>query len=148
MSAGSSEVGSPLGGGGAKSAASMTCFLSCVALHSLVTGLILIAQPDALMDWAGWGGMRSPFFPAQGGVFHVLMAVLYGRAARRVRERSLLVPYIVFVKVTAAVFLLSYYCFVEQIPLILASGLFDGGIAAVLAFARRPGRPAAARRIR
>jgi hypothetical protein len=115
-------------------------------LHSLLTGIVLIVQPDAFMRWAGWGVVRLSFFAAQGGVFHVLVVALYLRAARRVPERRVLVPYIVFVKTAAAVFLISYYLFVEELPLILAAGLFDGSVAVVLTEMRRRGRRTAARR--
>jgi hypothetical protein len=156
MATASSEVGPPPGDvvaaslmardGGEPLVVPQTIVLYGVALHSLLTGIVLIVQPDAFMRWAGWGVVRLSFFAAQGGVFHVLVVALYLRAARRVPERRVLVPYIVFVKTAAAVFLISYYLFVEELPLILAAGLFDGSVAVVLTEMRRRGRRTAARR--
>jgi hypothetical protein len=156
MTAGSPEVGSPprdvtrkslmARDGGEAIAVLQTIVLFGVALHSLLTGIILIVQPDAFMRWAGWGVARPSFFAAQGGVFHVLVVALYLRAARRVPERRVLVPYIVFVKTAAAVFLISYYLCVEELLLILAAGLFDGSVAVVLTVMRRRTNRVAARR--
>jgi len=157
MAAGSSEVGPAPGNvvaespslrdDGGAAVVLQTIVLFGVALHSLLTGIVLIVQPEAFMRWAGWGGIRPSFFAAQGGVFHMLVVTLYLRAARRVPERRVLVPYIVFVKTAAAAFLISYYLCVEGLPLILAAGLFDGCVAVVLAAMRRRERRAAARRV-
>ncbi|MBK7702241.1 MAG: hypothetical protein IPI34_04755 [bacterium] len=131
--------------GGEGAGALRALVLYGIALHSLLTGIVLIVQPDAFMLWAGWGAPRPSFFAAQGGVFHVLMVALYLRAARRSRDRDALIPYILFVKTTAAAFLLSYYLFVEGTPLILAAGLFDGSVAVLLAAMRRRERRGATR---
>lgn len=156
MATGSSAVGPPpddvttapltARGGGDTFVVLQTIVLFGVALHSLLTGLFLIVQPDAFMRWAGWGVARPSFFAAQGGVFHVLVVALYLRAARRVPERRVLVPYIVLVKTAAAVFLITYYLCVQGFPLILAAGLFDGSVAVVLTVLRRRANRAAARR--
>ncbi|MDO9694195.1 MAG: hypothetical protein Q7W56_05655 [Candidatus Latescibacteria bacterium] len=138
------SVGFPLVGGEGVGAL-QSLVLYGIALHSLLTGIVLIVQPDAFMRWAGWGELRPSFFAAQGGVFHVLMVALYLRAARRSRERDTLIPYILIVKTAAAAFLLSYYLFVQGFPLILAAGLFDGGVAALLAAMRRRERRQATR---
>ncbi len=155
MATGSSAVGPPpddvttaplTARGGDAIVVLQSVVLFGVALHSLLTGLVLIVQPDAFMRWAGWGVARPSFFAAQGGVFHVLAVALYLRAARRVPERRVLVPYVVFVKTSAAVFLISYYLCVQALPLILAAGLFDGSVAVVLTVLRRRAGRAAARK--
>ena len=155
MATGSSAVGPPpddvttaplTARGGDAIVVLQSVVLFGVALHSLLTGLVLIVQPDAFMRWAGWGVARPSFFAAQGGVFHVLVVALYLRAARRVPERRVLVPYIVFVKTAAAVFLITYYLCVQGFPLILAAGLFDGSVAVVLTVLRRRAGRAAARK--
>lgn len=156
MAAGSSEVGPPpdddtaaspmARGGGEAPVVLQSVVLYGVALHSLLTGLVLIVQPDAFMRWAGWDVARPSFFAAQGGVFHLLVVALYLRAARRVPERRALIPYIVLVKTAAAVFLITYYLCVQGLPLILAAGLFDGSVASVLTVTRRRASRAAARR--
>jgi hypothetical protein len=108
------------------------CLLWCTALHSLATGIGLLLQPTALLTWGGWGRIAEPFFAAQGGVFHVLMSVLYVFAAWRGREQRALLVYIVFVKITAALFLLLYYFLVTPIWLVLVSGVIDGAIGVAL----------------
>jgi hypothetical protein len=111
------------------------------ALHSFFTGAMLVLQPAALLRWSGFTLPVEAFFPAQGGVFHILMAVLYGAAARRRSLRVSVSGFIVFVKGSAAVFLLAYYLFVSPIWLVLLSGIGDGFIAIVLAyFSREEGR--------
>lgn len=110
-----------------------------IALHSFLTGLGLMLQPDALIAFGGWKPIHEAFFPAQGGVFHMLMAVLYARAAGRQDLRPALLPFILLVKYSAAVFLLGYYVFVHPVWLVLLSGLFDGAMAVTLTLLlRRP----------
>lgn len=111
-----------------------------IAAHSLLTGVGLLLQPGWLIAFGGWRPLSDPFFPAQGGIFHVLMAVLYGLAARRAETRSFLLPFIVFVKAAAAVFLVSYYLAVEQVWLVLLSGLLDGAMAVLVFLVHRDRR--------
>ncbi len=106
--------------------------LYLIALHSFFTGVGLVLQPEELIHWGGWGDIAQPFFAAQGGVFHILMAMLYVVAARRDEARTVLVPYIVFVKIAAAVFLLIYFLCVQPIWLVLVSGFADGIMGAAL----------------
>jgi hypothetical protein len=110
----------------------LRALLYLVALHSFFTGLGLVLQPEELIRWGGWGDVSQPFFAAQGGVFHILMAVLYAIAARRDEQRAVLVPYIVFVKIAAAVFLLIYYLCLQPVWLVLVSGIADAAMAAAL----------------
>lgn len=112
--------------------------LAGIALHSFLTGLGLLLQPASLIAWAGWTAVAEPFFPAQGGVFHILMAVLYAVAARRSGARRVLLPFIVFVKAAAAVFLLAYYLFVDVVWIVLCSGLLDGAFAIAVAWLGLP----------
>jgi hypothetical protein len=113
--------------------------LYLIALHSLLTGVGLILQPDFLLQWGGWGDVAQTFFPAQGGVFHILMGLLYALAARRERDRIVLLPYIIIVKFSAAAFLLLYFAFVEAIWLVLASGAGDAAMAVLLLLLKTPG---------
>lgn len=108
--------------------------LLLAAIHSFATGVGLILQPASLLYWGGWGSIDQHFFPAQGGVFHILMAGLYVLAFRSADARAMLLPFIVFVKTTAAVFLLFYYAFFEPIWMVLASAVVDGVFAAVLLY--------------
>jgi hypothetical protein len=106
--------------------------LYAIALHSFLTGVGLLLQPAGLIAWGGWPEITDPFFPAQGGVFHVLMALLYALAARRAEALRLLLPFIVTVKFAAAVFLVGYYLCIQPVWLVLASGLLDGAMGAAL----------------
>lgn len=110
----------------------LSIVLYLIALHSLLTGIGLILQPDFLLRWGGWGDVAQTFFPAQGGVFHLLMALLYAQAARRERDRSVLLPFIIIVKFSAATFLLLYVALFEMIWLVLLSGAGDAVMAVLL----------------
>ena len=55
----------------------LSTVLGLVAIHSLAMGLTLIAQPAVLMEFLGFSPDCERFFPAQGGVFHLLMFVVY-----------------------------------------------------------------------
>jgi len=103
-----------------------------IALHSFLTGIGLLLQPDFLIAWGGWAEVTEPFFPAQGGIFHILMALLYAKAARPGPERQWLLSFIVIVKITAAVFLLGYFFLVHPIWVVLVSGVLDGAMALTL----------------
>jgi hypothetical protein len=114
--------------------------LLAAAAHSCATGVGLLLQPEWLLVWGGWRSPCEPFFPAQGGVFHVLMAGLYLHAATSARRRWLLLPFIAVVKVTATVFLTSYVLFVKNIWMVSLSAAVDGLFAAafVLLWYARP----------
>lgn len=111
------------------------------AIHSLFTGIGLLLQPTWLLTWGGWRAPVEPFFPAQGGVFHILMALLYLYAASNRRRMHILLPFIVTVKATATVFLAAYVFAVQWIWMVAASAVFDGLLAAVLfLLSSMPGR--------
>lgn len=110
----------------------LRALLYFVALHSFFTGIGLLLQPEQLIRWGGWDAVSQPFFAAQGGVFHILMAVLYAIAAHRDEHRAVLLPFIIFVKITAAAFLLIYYLCVQPIWLVLVSGIADAMMATAL----------------
>lgn len=114
--------------------------LTLMALHSFLTGVGLLAQPDFLLRWGGWGEVRQAFFPAQGGVFHMLMAVLYVKALRPGSARTVLLRFIILVKAVAALFLLTYYVAVESIWLVALSGVGDGVMAMMVWFFGRKER--------
>ncbi|MBR9975656.1 MAG: hypothetical protein KFF77_08745 [Bacteroidetes bacterium] len=115
----------------------LSLVLHGVALHSFLTGLGLLLQPVFLIDWAGWKPVTEPFFPAQGGVFHMLMAALYVKAALREETRPVLIPFIIIVKSVAAVFLLAYHFFFAPVWIVFLSGLADGAMAITVALLAR-----------
>jgi hypothetical protein len=106
--------------------------LLLMALHSFFTGVGLMVQPDFLLRWGGWGEVQQTFFPAQGGVFHILMAVLYIMAAQQGSARTLLLRFTILVKSVAALFLLSYYACVEAVWLVAVSGVGDALMAVLV----------------
>ena len=109
-----------------------------VAVHSILMGLALIFQPAILMEWSGFKSGYERFFPAQGGVFHLLMAVAYSLGATDSRKYHFLIVFSVIVKAVATVFLIVYCITVEFKWIILASGIGDGvmGTSIFIAFRR------------
>ncbi|MBE0644340.1 MAG: hypothetical protein IH600_09700 [Bacteroidetes bacterium] len=119
-------------------------FISLVLLtasvHSMCTGIGLILHPDWLLLWGGWHMVTEPFFPVQGGLFHVLMALLYLYARSSDAARVILLPYIIVVKAVATGFLFLYAATVEWIWMVAASGFLDGLFAVALFVLWRAGR--------
>ena len=112
--------------------------LCLVAVHSILMGLALIFQPAILMEWSGFKSGYERFFPAQGGVFHLLMAVAYLLGATDSRKYHFLIVFSVIVKAVATVFLIVYCITVEFKWIILVSGIGDGvmGMSIFIAFRR------------
>lgn len=99
--------------------------LGLVAVHSMVMGLVLIIQPPLLMDVSGFGGDYEHFFPAQGGVFHLLMSVAYLTGAANIEKYRYFIVFAIFVKAVATLFLLMY-CFTAEFKwIVLLSGIAD-----------------------
>lgn len=108
--------------------------LVLAALHSAGVGLGLILHPSSVLVWLGYAPVNEPFFPTQGGVFHLVMAMGYGMAAHDLVRHRCLVVFAVAVKTIAFVFLLVYWLFVSSLPIVLLSGIGDGLLAAALAW--------------
>jgi len=111
--------------------------LMLTAIHSFFVGLGLIIQLPDLMILFGFDHIQQPFFPAQGGVFHIIMAAAYFIAARKPESNSPLIAFIIGVKITAALFLFLYFVFIQKIWMILFSGLGDGIMAILILTAYR-----------
>jgi hypothetical protein len=103
----------------------LSIFLCLVAAHSFTVGILLVIQPPALMALMGFGVIQQPFFPCQGGVFHVIMAIAYVYGAMDIRKNKNLIIYAIIVKMAAAGFLFSYYYFMERLMVIFLSGAVD-----------------------
>ena len=104
----------------------LSTVLWLVAFHSLVMGLILITQPAILMRFVGFGSDCERFFPAQGGVFHLLMLVIYLMGAIHIEKYYNFIVFSIFVKAVAT-FFLTIYCFAVEFKwIILLSGIADG----------------------
>ena len=95
------------------------------AIHSFIVGLGLIIQHPEIMKFFGFNHCMECFFPAQGGVFHIVMSFGYTLAAVNSDRFYCLVFFSIIVKLCATVFLFTYYITVESIWMILASGVQD-----------------------
>ena len=103
----------------------LSATLCLVAAHSLAMSLVLITQPAFLMALSGFSGNYEHFFPTQGGVFHLLMSVVYLLGAVNIEKYHHFIVFSIFVK-TVATFFLIFYCFaVEFIWIVLLSGIAD-----------------------
>lgn len=99
--------------------------LLLVAFHSLLIGLVLIAQPAFLIRFAGFSLDGESFFAAQGGAFHILMAVAYLMGALNIEKYFSFIVFSIFVKAGATLFLLVYCFKVDFKWIILLSGILD-----------------------
>jgi len=115
----------------------LALILVLVAIHSICVGIGLIIRPAELMQLFGFGKCYERFFPTQGGVFHIVMAVGYLMAAHNVDQYRCLAIFSIIVKIMATIFLFTYFVVVEKIWLVLLSGIGDGlmGLVIYLAFA-------------
>jgi len=104
----------------------LSAILWLVALHSIAMGLALIAQPTLLMKLSGFSSECERFFPAQGGVFHILMAVAYVMGATDIEKYHYLIVFSIIVKALATLFLIIYCFAVEFKWIVLLSGIGDG----------------------
>jgi hypothetical protein len=104
----------------------LSLLLKLVAAHSALVGLGLIWQPASLFESLGYAPVGEPFFPIQGGVFHVVMAIGYYLAARDLAGNRCLAAFAIVVKTAATIFLLIYWMFVAHISVVLLSGIGDG----------------------
>ena len=110
----------------------LSAVLCLVALHSFLMGLILIFQPAFLMKFAGFSLQSERFFPTQGGVFHILMAVAYTMGAVDAEKYYYLIVFSIIVKAVATLFLLSYCFSVEFKWIFLFCGIGDGVMGAMI----------------
>ncbi len=118
----------------------LALLLWLVSAHSTAVGLGMIWQPDAIFSSLGYAPVGEPFFPVQGGVFHIVMAFGYARAAHNMAENRCLVVFAVLVKSIATVFLLAYWIFVARISVLLLSGIVDGIMALLIGVGYRTWR--------
>jgi hypothetical protein len=113
----------------------LSTVLGLVAIHSLAMALILIAQPAALMKFAGFNPDCEHFFPTQGGVFHLLMFVVYLMGAIHIEKYHHFIVFSIFVKAVATFFLIMY-CFANEFKwVVFLSGICDGVMGLMIFFA-------------
>jgi len=106
--------------------------LWAIALHSMMVMVGLTLHPAGFMEIAGYRPLSEPFFAAQGGIFHLIMALAYSMAAMDLVRHRCLITFAILVKGIATLFLFSYWIFVSHIPAVLASGFVDGAMALIL----------------
>jgi hypothetical protein len=111
-------------------------FLYGLTLHSFLVGICLILLPSQMMQLFGFNPQQEYFFRAQGGVFHIIMSLLYITAAKNPVKLTELVKLIIAVKLLAMTFLVGYFIFINNIITVLLSGIADGvmGICVLLFF--------------
>lgn len=124
-----------------KNADLLKLFLIFMAVHSFIVGIALILLPAPYLEFFGLKGYHYTFFQAQGGVFHVVMALAYILAVKYItpygekfsgaRESGLIVL-AVSAKSMAAVFLTVYFMLSEKAWVIILSAFGDAFMAFVL----------------
>ena len=110
----------------------LSVFLLLVAAHSFTVGILLVIQPPVLMALMGFGVIEQPFFPCQGGVFHMIMAIAYVCGAFDVRKNRNMIIFAIIVKMAAAGFLFSYFYFMERLIVVFLSGVVDLGMGVII----------------
>jgi len=107
-------------------------FLLLITVHTFGVGVVLIIAGNDIMTMFGFVELQSRFFQMQGGVFHIVVTYAYWLAYRDPVRFEHLVIFIIFVKAVAAIFLFSYYFFIEQVIMVLLSGIVDAGMGIIL----------------
>ena len=115
----------------------LALILWAVCLHSVAAGLGLILSGPVGLQRYGFAFAGEPFFPVQGGVFHLVMALAYAMAARDPDRGRGLILLSISAKFIALLFLLSYYLLVDAIAVVALSGVADGIMGVVMLLAYR-----------
>jgi hypothetical protein len=112
-----------------------------VTAHSAAIGVGLLALPPSVFALFGYQAVSEPFFPRQGGVFHLAMCAVYGCAAWDPLKNAICVRLTVTVKLVATVFLTLYFLLGAPILTVILSAGADLAMAVVVAWAAsRAGR--------
>jgi hypothetical protein len=96
-----------------------------IAAHSFLVGILLIIQPASLIKLMGFAQINERFFPCQGGVFHIILSLLYSFGAINPVKNRGMINFAIIIKLTAAMFLFYYYIIADNKMIILISGLGD-----------------------
>ena len=107
-------------------------FLWLVALHSFLVGITLIVTPASVFVHFGYTAISEKFFPVQGGVFHIVLAIAYSMSARDVVHQHRMIMLSISAKIIATVFLFTYYFLITPIWVVLFSGVADGLMGSIL----------------
>ena len=103
----------------------LSVLLYLIALHSLLVGVLLVVIPVSALDYFGYHDYQGSFFKIQGGVFHMIMGLIYFLAARDPERNRILVCLTIAAKFAATIFLFAYYIFIGSIWMVAASGAGD-----------------------
>lgn len=103
----------------------LSALLYLIALHSLVVGIVLVVIPFSGLEFFGYHDYHGSFFRVQGGIFHIVMAMIYSLAAWDPGRYRILVILTILAKFAATLFLFSYYFFAENIWMVIVSGAGD-----------------------
>ena len=95
-----------------------------IALHSLILSAAMLFQPVFTLQLFGWDYQGPTFFPAQTGIFLVLLGSAYLTA---IWHRGF-IWFIIASKTIAVVFLLSQYFLLDHATLqtVIVAAVFDG----------------------
>ena len=103
-----------------------------VALHTLAVGAVLLFATEWGLRFGGWETAPPPFFPRQGGAFHLVAGFAYLWEYERHRTVNVLLC----AKAIATVFL-AWHSFGPDVPwLIPLSAASDGAMGLAVAFVR------------
>ena len=80
----------------------LRALLALVGIHSIAVGIGLMAHPASVFEFMGYARCSEPFFPTQGGVFHIVMAVGYLMAAADPSGNRCLITFAVVVNTSRA----------------------------------------------
>lgn len=100
-----------------------------VALHSVILGAVMLVCPIEFLHLAGWEYEGSTFFPAQSGIFLLILAGAYVAAI----WRRPFAWFLVASKASAVLFLLGEYALGNGPATLLATAAFDGLMGAAVA---------------
>ncbi|MCF8261141.1 MAG: hypothetical protein K9J12_10230 [Melioribacteraceae bacterium] len=96
-----------------------------IAIHSLGVGFALIILPSDFLMQFGYHQITEPFFKVQGGVFHIVMAIVYYFVFIDPIRNINLIKVTFIAKFIATLFLISFFVFYDPILVVLLSGLGD-----------------------
>ena len=100
-------------------------FLKLIFVHSFIIGILLISLPSNTMVLFGFQPDCERFFRMQGGVFHIIISVFYLITSFDVKKHRYNLIFIIFIKISAFLFLIIYYAFILSGVTVLLSGLAD-----------------------
>ena len=105
--------------------------LALVALHSVVLGLVMLIWPLDVLSFIGWDFQESRFYPAQSGLFLIILGLIYAAA---IRQRAY-VGIVVLSKACAVIFLVVEAWRGSCPPIVYLTAALDAALGAVVAMA-------------